>query len=98
MENIVRKGEIASSYKPYTLLQHHTELLNSLTKDKILDNFKLEACGDDKVNVTRKLKFALKRIENIVENGENAGWQHFLLFPLFFQKTSYTGSLKVWIV
>ena len=27
--------------------------------------------------------------------GENAGYQHFLLFPQCFQKTSYTESLKV---
>ena len=30
--------------------------------------------------------------------GENAGYQHFLLFPLCFQKASFSGSLKVGIV
>ena len=36
--------------------------------------------------------------KNIVGKGENAGYQHFLLFPQRFQKTSYTGSLKLGIV
>ena len=40
----------------------------------------------------------LGRVQNIVEKGENAGYQHFLLFPQCFQKASYTGSLKVVIV
>ena len=36
--------------------------------------------------MTQKLKFVLKRVENIVGKGENAGYQHFLLFPQCFQK------------
>ena len=31
------------------------------------------------------------REENIVGKGENAGYQHFLLFPQCFQKPSYVG-------
>ena len=34
-----------------------------------------------------------KTIENIVGNGENAGYQLFLLFPQYFQKASLSGSL-----
>ena len=37
-------------------------------------------------------------VENIVGKGQNAGYQHFLLFPQHFQKAPYSGSLKVWIV
>ena len=37
-------------------------------------------------------------IENIVGKGENAGYQHFLLFQQCFQKASSLGSLKVGIV
>ena len=33
-----------------------------------------------KIKVTEKLKFVLERVENIVGKGENAGYQHFLLF------------------
>ena len=35
------------------------------------------------------------RVEDIVGNGENAGYQHFLLFPQYFQKASSLGSLRV---
>ena len=38
------------------------------------------------------------RVENIVGKEENAGNQHFLLFPQCFQKFSMSGSLKVGIV
>ena len=55
---------------------------NSLLNDKVLDWFKLKAFADDKKkNVTRKLKFVSGRVENILGKGENAGYQHFLLFP-----------------
>ena len=66
-------------------------LFNSLPNDKILDRSKLKAFAEDKINVTEKLKFVLGRVENIVRKGENAGHQHFLLFPQSFQKASYTG-------
>ena len=38
------------------------------------------------------------RAENIVGKGENAGYQHFLLFPHCFQKLSISVLLKVGIV
>ena len=38
------------------------------------------------------------RVENIVGNGENASYQHFLLFPQCFQKASFSGFFKVRIV
>ena len=38
------------------------------------------------------------RVENIVEKGENAGYQHFLLFLQCFQKAFFSRSLKVGIV
>ena len=54
----------------------------------------MKAFADDKINVTEKLKFVFERVENIVEKGENAGYQYFLLFPQCFQKASYSGPLK----
>ena len=69
-----------------------------LPNNKIIDWSKLKALADDNINVTEKLKFVLGRIENMVGKGENAGHQHFLLFPPCFQKASYEGSLKVRIV
>ena len=64
-------------------------LFNSLPNNKILDNFKLKAYADDK-NLTQRLEF-MGQVENIVGKGENAGYQHFLLFPLCFQKLSFHG-------
>ena len=40
----------------------------------------------------------IKKKKNIVGKGENAGYQHFLLFLQCFQKDSFLGSLKVVIV
>ena len=70
---------------------------NSLP-NKFLDWSKLKAFADKKINASEKLKIAFGRVENVAGKGENAGYQHFLLFPQCFQKASYTGSLKVMIV
>ena len=72
--------------------------VNSLPNDKTLKRSKLKGFEDDKINVTQKSKFVLGREENIVGKGENAGYQHFHLFPQCFQNAPYTGSLKVAIV
>ena len=42
--------------------------------------------------------FVLDKTENIVGKEENAGYQHFLLFPQCFQKAISLGSLKARIV
>ena len=65
---------------------------NSLPNDKIFDLSNLKDFADNKINVTYVTNFVLGRVEIIVGKGENAGYQHFLLFPRF-QKVSYTGSL-----
>ena len=70
-------------------------ILNSSPNDKILDLSKLKAIANDNLNLNRKLKFPLGRVENIVGKGENAGYQHFLLFSQCFQKASFLGSVKV---
>ena len=57
----------------------------------------MKALADDKINVTEILKYVLGRVENIMRKGKNAGYQHFLLFPVF-SKAFSLGSLKVEIV
>ena len=42
--------------------------------------------------------FTFDRIKNIVGKGENAGYRHFLLFPLSFQEALHLGSINVGIV
>ena len=61
---------------------------NSLPNVKILDLSKSKAFAEDKINVTQKWKFVMGRVKTIVGKGENAGNQHFLLFPQCFQKLS----------
>ena len=70
-------------------------VINSLPNDKFLDRSKLKAVADDKSNVAEKLKIVLGRVENIEGKGENAGYQHFLLFPQCFQKASLFGVVKI---
>ena len=59
------------------------------SKGRILDLAKLKAFAGNKINMTKTLKFDFGRVENIVEKGENPGYQHFLLFPQHFQKVSF---------
>ena len=67
------------------LTLYHTFLafndLNSLPNDTFLDWSKLIAFAEVKIDVTKKLKCALGRVENMMGKGENAGYHHFLLFP-----------------
>ena len=42
---------------------------------------KFKAFADNNINVTEKLKSVMGRVEHIVGKGENASYQHFLLFP-----------------
>ena len=64
---------------------------NSLPNDKILDWSKLKAFADNKLSVNEKPKFGLGNVENIVGKGENAGYQHFLVFLQCFQNLSFSG-------
>ena len=70
-------------------------MFNSLPNDKILDLTKFKALADDKSNVAKIIISLIDRVENIVGKGENAGYQHFLLFPQYFQIAFSSGSLKV---
>ena len=47
---------------------------------------KFKAFADGNLNVANKAKFVFDRVGNIAVKGENAGYQHFLLFPQCFQK------------
>ena len=45
---------------------------------------KLKAFADDKLNVDKMKISLLDRVQNTEGKGENAGNQHFLLFPTMF--------------
>ena len=59
---------------------------------------KLKAFADETLNVARMTFSLFDRVENTVRKEENAGYQHFLLFPQCFPRPSSLGSLKVGIV
>ena len=58
--------------------------LNSLPNDKISDLTKLKAFAEDRIDIAQVMISVFNRIENIVEKGENVGYQHFLPFPHYF--------------
>ena len=60
-------------------------MLNS-TKGHNFRQVQIGSFGDNKINVTEEQRIVLERVENFVGKGENAGFQHFLLFPQCFQK------------
>ena len=48
--------------------------------------------------MAQNTKFASESVEKIVGKEENAGYQHFLLFPQCFQKPIFSELLKPGIV
>ena len=69
-----------------------------LANDQILDMTKLKAFADNKLNFDKMTIFLSDKVENTEGKGENAGYQHFLLFPQCFLKASSQQLLKVGIV
>ena len=66
--------------------------LNPLPNDKILYLYKVKALADNKINVTQLLKLNFRREKYIIGKGENASYQHFVLFSLCFQKAFPSGT------
>ena len=58
----------------------------------------IEIIADNKLNTDKMTVSLLDRVENTKGKGENAGYQHFLLFPQCFPKPSSLGLFKIWIV
>ena len=58
--------------------------VKSLPNDKFWDQSNLKAFADNILNVVQMMICVTDWIENIVAKGENAGYQHFLLFPQCF--------------
>ena len=72
--------------------------LNSLPNVKSLEKSNLLDFAQDKINVTHKMNFVVGSVEDIVGKGDNAGYQHCLLFPQCFQNVSLSGLFKVGIM
>ena len=58
---------------------------------------KMSLCGNGLIAVQMMIGVT-DRVEKIVGKGENAGYQHFLLFPQCFQKASFPGLFKAGIL
>ena len=64
-------------------------MINSLPNDKVLDWSKLKAFADDKIKVLKIIILHFDRVEKTEGKGENAGYQHFLLFPQCFNSKDF---------
>ena len=65
-------------------LNPNLQVVNSLPNDKILALTKRKAFADDEYNMARRIDLELA--EDIVWKGENAVYQHFLVFLQYFAK------------
>ena len=70
-----------NGYHQYSKNPFKNVVNNSLPNDTILDTTKSKAFADDKTDVAQMMISVSDRVENIVGKRENAGYQHFLLFP-----------------
>ena len=106
VENTVGKGEIARNEQFLLFPQCFQkaccpgaskgvivwEWFNPVPHGEFLNWFKLKEFADDKINEDEKFNFVVGWVENMVGKGENAGYQHFLLFSPCFQKASFSRS------
>ena len=112
VENAVGKGQIAHNEQFLVFPQCFQRLILQTRKNQGLFGKgstlyqmtiffllnKLKALTDDKSSIGKIIIFNLDRVEKIVGKGENAVYQHFLLFSQCFQKASSSCSIKVGIV
>ena len=78
---------------PYITKHIYFELINlNVTRGH---TFKIKSSNSQALAPTCSALVVFDRVENIVGKGENAGYQHSLLFPQCFQKASSTGLFKV---
>ena len=58
----------------------------------------LKAFAYDESNIAKMMITLFDSVENTVGKGENAGYQHFLLFPQCFPMSCLLGLLEFGIV
>ena len=63
-----------------SLLYIYYIFFNTLPNNKTVVMTKLKECVGDKINVAKMIIALSNKVENTMEK-ENAGYQHFLLFP-----------------
>ena len=60
----------------------------------MIDKSKFKAFAEDKIYIAEVMISGRHKVENIVGEGEKAGYQHFLLFSQHFQKLSSFRVVK----
>ena len=55
----------------------------------------IKVFAEDSLTVAERMTYLFDRVENIVGKGENAVYQHFLLFPQCFSKDFFPGFLNL---
>ena len=69
-------------------------MLNSLLNRQLLTLVQVKAIADNYLNVAQMMEIGFDKKENIVGKGENAGYQHFLLFQQCFPKIFFLGGVR----
>ena len=72
------------------------QAVNSLPYDKIFRLIQIQSIADDKLDLIQEMKSHFHTVVNIVGKGENAGYQHFVLFPQCFLKAFFVKVVKNW--
>ena len=84
------QADIHQTYGTVPVYFMNNLVVYSLPNDKILEWSKLKASADDKINSAKMIIFVFNRVENIVEKGEKAGYQH--IFHNVFKRLFTQGS------
>ena len=66
--------------------QYFVVMSKLFTKQQNVKPVQIQSISKDKLKLIKTAKTVLDKIENTVGKEENAGYQHFLLFPQCFQK------------
>ena len=80
-KELTKAAHFLNSYHTVVTLNQSFTDFNPLPDGNILGLPKLKAFADNKLHFTQNVKVVFHRIKNIVRKEENAGYQHFLLFP-----------------
>ena len=83
------------SYFDKTFQVHHQTCINSFPHDKILDQTKLKAFADDKLNVTKMIISVFDRAENIAGKGEIACTSNFFFSHNVFKRLLFQRRQNV---
>ena len=89
----MRKAAVKNKSTTYRC-PHSTANAYTITRQQILDSFKLKDFADDDFKFGENGRKLSKRVENTVGKGEIARYEQFLLFPQCLQKGLFPRGVK----